>query len=440
LELPAGFAAEIERMRRDEITHQEIFNAIGSLLGADDALLPGRTSDHLIQALSAVEGWVAPDRFENSPGSDGPVDEPFARGSSVVVARGSGTADKLSTFDEALDRSGLFELAALRAHRSGRAPAELKIAIKIDLMMAYHRQDPSSYVDPALVERLAQRLRARGYRDLAVCDAQNYYSRYYANRTVESVGRYVGLGGGSYRLVDLSLELEPHTFHRGMGAYVIPRTWRDADLRISFAKLKTHPIACGQLTIRNTGTVIPEHGEHFSAERLSDFSTSTMAVLAEFPPHFGLIDGFEYAADGLLGVMADPTPRHPHLIIAGADVICVDHIGFQLMGYREPSRAPDLRAALEWFGDPRARARLIGDAAPIADWDRADEGVLAAPLAALSGPVWTWLSGDGALFSADMDPEAFPPLGTSAPVSAARRMLRSMLGYGRPVAKDPAGR
>jgi uncharacterized protein (DUF362 family)/plasmid stability protein len=429
LELPDGFTAELERMAADEAVHRRIFDVVLASLGDDDGFVPGVSVADFVSSLESVLHTTS--ALGTSEGSGSSAPNPVGRGSRVAIARGTTDAGKLATFDEALRQARFVDEIEARATASGKPRADVAIVIKIDLMLAYHRDDRSSFVDPELIEHLVGTLYDRGFRNLAVCDAQNVYGRYYENRTVAAVGAYVGLRPVRYRLVDLSLELEPHAFSRGMGVYSIARSWRDADVRISFAKLKTHPIAVGQLTLRNCGTVLPQGGEYFFSDRVTEFASAAMAVLTDFPPHFGLVDGYAFAADGLLGVMADPTPKHPKVIVAGADVAIVDYVTLLLMGERDPSRAPDLRMAFEWFGDPRATSRLVGDATPIADWDRADEGLLSAPLAALASPVYASFSMEGALFTADMDAAAFPPIGETRPIAAARRVLRGLLGIGR---------
>ncbi|MEO7096336.1 MAG: DUF362 domain-containing protein, partial [Polyangiales bacterium] len=232
-------------------------------------------------------------------------------------------------------------------------------------------------------------------------------------------------------LVDLATEQEPHVFTHALGVGSIGRTWRDAGARISFAKLKTHPVAVGQLTLRNTGTVIPQGGELAFSDRLADFSAVCAAVVHDFPPMFGIIDGFDNAADGLAGVIADRSPRHPRLILAGADIIAVDIAALWLMGERDPARTPDLRAAIDLLGDPRPHLHVLGDITPLADWDRADAGLLARPLSALAGPVYAALGHRGALFTAPVDTDAFPPIGETAVLAAARRVVRTLLGIDR---------
>lgn len=43
-----------------------------------------------------------------------------------------------------------------------------------------------------------------------------------------------------------------------MGVYAIGKSWRDADVRIVFAKLKTHVNATCHLTLRTTTMVVPQ--------------------------------------------------------------------------------------------------------------------------------------------------------------------------------------
>ncbi len=431
LELPRGLAHELERMRRDEEMHGNVFEALASHLSAADGLVAGKTVDDLVAAVVAVDGWLVPVELLGDSAAETAshgVGNPVGRGGAVTIARGADMTEKLATFRRTLDIADFAEHMLCRALESGKPREEVIVVIKPDLMMAYHRDDRSTFTEPFLVERLIDEFYALGFRDIRLCESQNLYGRHYANRSVENVAHYVGYRPARYRIVDLSEELVPHAFTRGMGLYEIGKSWRDADIRISFAKMKTHVNAVAALTIRNIVTVVPQFGDHLFTGRLSDLQTVTMALLHDFPPHFGLIDGYENAADGLMGFMADPTPKHPRLFVAGTDVICVDYAGLCLMGERDPLRALDIRTAIEWFGDPRARGYLLGEMTPIPDWDLAESG-LTAPLAAISLPIYTALSGQGSYFAADMDPEAFPALDASKTLTAVRGMLRSLLGH-----------
>ncbi|MEO7331418.1 MAG: DUF362 domain-containing protein [Minicystis sp.] len=433
VELPPGFDIEIGRMGRDEVMHQRVFEAFASLLGEDDGLLPGKTVDDLVSAVSAIDGWLVPAALlgKHAAAVAGAGESPVGKGGAVTIGRGKTPAEKFAVFDNTLDIADFFEHIDRRAQATGKPRAEVIVAIKPDLMMAYHKNDKSTFTDPALVERLIDALHEHGYRDLRLCESQNLYGRFFGNRGVAAVAEYVGYRPERYRIVDLGEEAVPHDFTRGMGLYDIGRSWKEADVRISFAKLKTHVNATASLTIRNVSTVIPQRGDYLFTGRLSQIETVMMAILHDLPPHYGIIDGYEFAADGMMGFIADPTPKHPYLIIAGADVMCVDYVAIALMGERDPLRALDLRTAVDWFGDPRAQGYVLGDMTPIPDWDRAVSGPVSAPLAALSASVYAALSGQGSYFMPDMDTEAFPPIGETGGVAAIRGAVRTMLGFRR---------
>ena len=44
-----------------------------------------------------------------------------------------------------------------------------------------------------------------------------------------------------------------------------------------------------------------------------------MMLLDDFPPHFALLDAYDSAADGLMGVMGCPRPKVPRRLYAAAD-------------------------------------------------------------------------------------------------------------------------
>ncbi len=433
IELPPGFSVEIERMRRDEVMHQRVFEAFASLLGDDDGLLPGKTVEHLVEAVSAIDGWLVPAALLGKHASEaaGAAVSPVGKGGAVTIGRGKDPSEKFAVFDHTLDIADFFEHIDRRAQATGKPREEVIVAVKPDLMMAYHRNDQSTFTDPSLVERLMDALYEHGYRDLRLVESQNLYGRFFENRSVAAVAEYVGYRPERYRIVDLGEEAVPHDFTRGMGLYDIGRSWKEADVRVSFAKLKTHVNATASLTIRNLSTLIPQKGDYLFTGRLSQIETVTMSLLHDLPPHYGIIDGYSFAADGMMGFIADPTPKHPHLIIAGADVMCVDYVAMALMGERDPMRALDLRTAVDWFGDPRAQGYVLGDMTPIPDWDRAVSGPVSAPLAALSASVYAALSGQGSYFMPDMDTEAFPPIGETGGVAAIRGAVRTMLGFRR---------
>ena len=95
-------------------------------------------------------------------------------------------------------------------------------------MMAIRVEDPPVvYTDPTLVERWLAKLRDAGYTDLHVVEAQNVYSLWYRNRSVNHVARVIGLGGDGYQVHDLTNEQFPYDYGGRMGDHFAGATWRD---------------------------------------------------------------------------------------------------------------------------------------------------------------------------------------------------------------------
>ena len=143
-----------------------------------------------------------------------------------------------------LEATGFFAVLDAACERSGKDKESFSIIVKPNFMFMYNVKDPSTYTDPELVEHLMDRMYERGYRNLAVAEARSTYGVFYTNREVATVARHIGYSEKNYRIVDLSLDLEPHTFSGSLGKHYVNREWKAADFRISFAKNKTHPMPC----------------------------------------------------------------------------------------------------------------------------------------------------------------------------------------------------
>ena len=92
-----------------------------------------------------------------------------------------------------------------------------------------------------------------------------------------------------------------------------------------------------------------------------------MMLLDAFPPHFALLDAYDSAADGLVGVMGCPSPGNP------------DGSTPRPMHSRwtssprgtwgcDPRHSSILRAACHWFGEPSGRVEVVGVDEPLAEW------------------------------------------------------------------------
>ena len=218
------------------------------------------------------------------------------------------------------------------ARDRGKPVAALTVAIKPCFMRGYHLRDRSPYTDPELVHALVSRLRDVGCDDIALLENACIYDWYFANRDVHSVARYLGYDFPEARVVDIASDMVPHRYRRGMAHYQVAATWRDADVRIAFGKLSSHPVDQVYLSLGQLEGLSARPSEFIFVDRQAHRGQATMAMTAEFPPHFSLIDGYDAVADGLLGVIACPRPLQPKRIYAGADVLAVDLVAARHVG------------------------------------------------------------------------------------------------------------
>jgi len=280
--------------------------------------------------------------------------------------------DKLAALDRVLATTGFDELletelvkAAAEKHATR---ASFAIAIKPNFMFAYDRRDSTTYTDPELVHHLVRHLRARGFERISVVEAQSTYGEYFDHRSVPEVARYLGYDGSAdYRLVDLTEDCdESREFPPPLGRHPVPRTWAEADLRIAFAKNKTHAYAYYTLTLKDIYGALPLANKFKEYHCDRGIDGTTIEYLAAFPVHYGLIDG-HLSADGPFGIFADPAPNVTHTMIGGADLVAVDWIGASKMGI-DPMISSYMRLAVQRFGKPEIELVEGSDASPYRPW------------------------------------------------------------------------
>jgi uncharacterized protein (DUF362 family) len=234
------------------------------------------------------------------------------------------------------------------------------------------------------------------------------------------------------RLVDASAEQVAHDYYRGMAQYSISRTWSEADFRITFGKMRSHPIELAYLSLGNVEWMGARCDEFMFPERQAERQTAIMMLLDEFPPHFALLDAYDSAADGLIGVMGCPHPKSPGRVYAAADALALDVVAACHLGIKQPGDSSILRAAIHWFGDPSERTRVVGCDEPLTGWRDPYRNELSALLSFFAFPVYVHGSGRGTLFVPEMDESAFPALERSALVRIARRATIRLLGLHHP--------
>ncbi len=424
-DLPPNLVDDFRRVKSDEDRHCRIFQILADALDAQDRLAPGESADSLAARIGEVGEYFLPRSRRKMRSSLNKL----GSGGDVHVAAGKTASEKRVVFRRLLEECGFEEQLRERARETGKEINGLRVAIKATFMLGYHRKDRSTMTDPDLLDELGAFLAERGCADVAVIEGRNIYDRFYANRSVGNVARYLGIQSPHFRIVDASEEQVEHSYFRGMGQYTVARTWKDADFRISFSKMRSHPIEIALLTVGNLEWIGARCDEFIFVERQAHRETAVMMLIDEFQPHFALLDAYENAPDGLIGVMGCPRPKHPLRIYAGADALAVDQVAARHMGIKDPRDSSVLRAACHWFGDFSREVNVVGIDEPVTGWRGPYYSELSTLLSLFAFPVYVLGSGRGALFVPEMDEEAFPPLQREkASLRISRWSIRVLLG------------
>ena len=392
------------RVAEDEVRHEKLFTVLSEALTESDELAERVSAANLLDKIRVVGEEFLP----RSQRRVSDLENPLGSAQPVYVFQGDVQADKRLLFRKMLEESQLANAISQRAVFLGRPLSEMNIAIKPTFMLGYNRQDVSPVTDPQLLEELAAYIDELGVANQTVIEGRNIYDRFFLNRSVADVARYFEIESPRYRVVDSGEEQVAHNYRRGMAQYSIAQTWRDADFRISFPKLRSHPIEMALLSVGNVEWVGGRCDEYLFLDRQADRSTAIMMLLDEFPPHFGILDGFENVPDGLVGVMGCRKPKQLRRFYAGADCLAVDKVALGHLGVEEPSDASILRAADHWFGESSKPIQVVGEDTPVERWRGPHANDFRTLLSVLAYPVYVMGSGRGALFVPRMDPEAFP--------------------------------
>lgn len=291
--------------------------------------------------------------------------EPIRSTRTVTIASFSGEG-KEAVLERVLDASGFDAAIGESLRTSGKNRQRFLVAIKPNFMFAYDKRDRTTYTDPQLVAALVRRLRGQGFENIKVVEAQSTYGEYFDHRGVRDMAGYLGFDSSAgYEVVDLTEDIaEYRDLGPALGQHPVPRTWRDADFRISFAKNKTHSYAYYSLTLKNIYGALPFANKFKEYHCARDIYRTTIDYLRQFPVQFGIIDGW-VSADGPFGVFADPGPNETRTIIGGADLVAVDWVGATRMGI-DPMISTYMQLAVEAFGKPAIQ--LVGESSPYRPW------------------------------------------------------------------------
>ena len=288
----------------------------------------------------------------------------------VVALKGD---DKFDLLNKVLIDSGFDEVLEKQFQKSGKSKEDFSVVIKPNFMYMHSKQDISTFTDPELVEALVDRIYAKGYKNITLVEAQSTYGNYYRNREVLKVAQYIGYSTDkNYRLVDLTEEMVPYDFGGRLGKHFVGPTWRDADIRISFAKNKTHVFSHYTLTLKNIYGTLPMQNKLKEYHTKREYDWPTIETMKHFPVHFGIIDAI-YSADGHFGVIVNPKPPHTKTIIAGENLMAVDWVGAKKMGLDpdNPKIGRFYPLAIEAFGKPEIN--WVGDKSVYENWQNVSE-------------------------------------------------------------------
>ncbi len=414
---------EFRRVVEDERRHQRVFAILRDALDENDRLIDSETVDSLASKIGEVGSYFLP-RSRRAELKQNPI----GSGAPVWCALGKCSQDKTGIFQQLLKDAGLVEQLEARARSLNKPIHEMRVAIKPTFMLGYHRNDLSPITDPELIEELARQLRALGVADVALIENPNIYNNFYARRSVQEVANYFGFQSEHYRLVDSSEEQIEHTYFRGMGQYTVARTWKEADFRITFSKLRSHPIEIALLSVGNVEWLGGGCDQYIFADRQAERETAVMMILDAFPPHFALVEGYDCAPDGMVGVMGCRRPKALRRIYASHDALALDLVVLRHLGIKCPNESTILESARHWFGET-SQIEVHGCDESIRGWRGPYSSDFSTLLCFLALPMYRHASGRGALFTSEMDEKAFPPLQPPGMMlQMGRSVMRTILG------------
>lgn len=427
LKLPGQLIKNFSQIAEDEARHRFIFQTIADSLTDNDAAATGVSEAQLAENFRDAGDFFLP-RSLRTP-DKGLGENPVGSGAPVWCYQGRSLGEKIPLFQKILTDCDLANAIRERADQLHKKPGDLTIAIKPTFMMGYHKADLSPITDPIVLEELARFLQGEGIRKIAVVDGRNIYEKFFENRTVKGVARYFGIESSLYEVVDATTDQVPFEYGRGMAHSTICRTWQEADFRISFGKLRSHPVEFALLTLANLEGLSRPWTEFIFLEREADFAHAHNMLLDQFPPDYSLLDAYEKTPDGLVGVMGRPKAKSALRFYTGRDGLAVDITVGRHLGIRFEEVYRLLRHVGHWFGAWPEKIEVRGEDRPIARW----HGPYSSEFCSFLGFVSLWVYeffGRGALFVPQMDPQAFPlrtPEGFF--VRFGRRIVQMVLGF-----------
>ena len=296
------------------------------------------------------------------------LNEIYSRDASVYLVSGE---DKFAALHSAIEQSGFVANLNDRWSASGKSKAEFLVAIKPNIMTAsIPEEDLPVYTDPKLVEALIAVIRAQGFEQIAVVEAENVYNFSYRDRRVARVAEMCGYTGQGYRIASMTEEKTRLYYGGFLGEHVVGRTWLEADYRISFAKNKTHWQCYYTACLKNVYGCLPEWDKmHFYHGRRRgrniEFSDATIEIVDRLPVHFGFLDAW-VSGDGLTGHVRDADPNRTRMIFASKNIFALDWVAGEKMNLHPLNNVVMQKAVQRWG---TININRVGDMTPWSEWD-----------------------------------------------------------------------
>ena len=261
---------------------------------------------------------------------------------------------------------------------------------------------------PSLVEALIDLLHDRGFGNVAVAGSVDSSALWAANRELYSLAdllgyRFVTSSGRAYELVELADGLDEDAFPLGstLHASGLARAWRDADIRIVFAKNRTDEESGYALCLDALLGALPLPDKTLHYRRRRHPGDVVTALLDVAPVQLALIDAV-VSAHGAGGARS-PQSIDTRTMIAATDIVLADYVGALKMGL-DPAVSTIMAHMMKTHRLP-ARYRVSGELASYAAWRNVPTALLRSAQARTAAPaldrlVQPWLQ--------CLDPELFP--------------------------------
>jgi uncharacterized protein (DUF362 family) len=133
-----------------------------------------------------------------------------------------------------------------------------------------------------------------------------------------------------------------------MRTLTFPGLFKEVDLIVSVAKMKTHHIAGATLSMKNLFGVMPGiyYGWPKNVLHHAGIENSILDINATLKPHFAIVDGI-IGMEGDGPIMGDP--KQVGVLVMGRNLPAVDATCCRIMGI-DPYKIPYLERADNWLG------------------------------------------------------------------------------------------